>query len=442
MTQDITIFHDKFIVLGFGSLGPNVVSLLQSKFPDNKVVIVTDMQSTTRYAKDALPHLTNVVNVVDTVLTRDNYAKILDDVAEIGDFVINLTVDVSCADLIKWCQIHGVLYIDTALYQWADKSTVVPPTNWALRHDVLNMEQFVDTTAVIAHGANPGLVNHFVKSCIDKIYQQQDGLDWPSKARAIGLKTIHISEVDTQWSSHIEPKPGDFINTWSVQGFINEALMPSELTLGSHEAQPTGLSLFIRQDGSARTVQSGVHTRVKGWNPCGGQYMGFMITHNEAISLGQFLSDDSGYRPSVYYVYRPTSATIAGLHDWVAAEYQISGDCVLLDDFNISDGADYLGVLLMGDFGAMWCGNILSAERASQIAHFANATTLQVTVPLLAAIEWAIQNPDRGIVEAEDIDHEFILDRVERLIGQTHYINVDWDLIKNNPPTLQTFIVH
>lgn len=446
MTQDTTIFNNKFIVLGFGSLGPSVVSLLQSNFPNNKVVIITDINTTPQSSRDSIQHLPNVEQVVDISLTHVNYVDVLNRVASTGDFMINLTVDVSCYDLITWCQLYNVLYIDTALYQWADNYDAEPPTNWALRQKVLSMTQASSTTAIIAHGANPGLVNHFVKSCIDKLYYNQFGnlneLSWSSKAQAIGLKTIHISEVDTQWSSEIQPAPGDFVNTWSVQGFINEALMPSELTLGSHEKNVPDIFSAARSDHSARSINAGIYTRVKGWNPYSGQYLGFMITHNEAISLGQFLSDNnSGYWPSVYYVYRPTSATIAGLHDWVGNDYSITGDRVLLNEHTITAGKDYLGVLLMGNFGAVWCGNILSAEHASRTAKFANATTLQVTAPLLAAIEWAIHNPSKGIVEAEDIDHNFIVSRVESIIGTTEYIEVDWELLKCNEPTLENFIV-
>ena len=49
-----------------------------------------------------------------------------------------------------------------------------------------------------------------------------------------GVKGIHIAERDTQRAR--TPKPqGEFVNTWSVEGFVAEGLQPSELGWGTHE---------------------------------------------------------------------------------------------------------------------------------------------------------------------------------------------------------------
>ena len=50
----------------------------------------------------------------------------------------------------------------------------------------------------------------------------------------LGVKVIHIAERDTQVSSR--PKmPGEFVNTWSVDGFVSEGSQPAELGWGTHE---------------------------------------------------------------------------------------------------------------------------------------------------------------------------------------------------------------
>jgi homospermidine synthase len=53
-------------------------------------------------------------------------------------------------------------------------------------------------------------------------------------ARDLGIKVIHIAERDTQVAD--APKqPGEFVNTWSVDGFVGEGSQPAELGWGTHE---------------------------------------------------------------------------------------------------------------------------------------------------------------------------------------------------------------
>ena len=45
---------------------------------------------------------------------------------------------------------------------------------------------------------------------------------------------IHVAERDTQRAA-LRKQPGEFVNTWSVDGFISESLQPAELVWGTHE---------------------------------------------------------------------------------------------------------------------------------------------------------------------------------------------------------------
>ena len=57
---------------------------------------------------------------------------------------------------------------------------------------------------------------------------------WARLFRDLGVKAIHIAERDTQVSA--EPKrPGEFVNTWSIDGFVSEGCQPAELGWGTHE---------------------------------------------------------------------------------------------------------------------------------------------------------------------------------------------------------------
>ena len=77
----------------------------------------------------------------------------------------------------------------------------------------------------------------------------------------------------------------------------------------------------------------------------------------------------------------------------------------MLDEDEIVDGRDELGVLLYGHArNAYWFGSQLTIEEARALAPHQNATGLQVTSAVLAGMVWALENPRPGIVETDDMD--------------------------------------
>ena len=73
----------------------------------------------------------------------------------------------------------------------------------------------------------------------------------------------------------------------------------------------------------------------------------------------------------------------------------------------ITDGRDELGVLLMGhQKGAYWYGSQLDIHETRELTPYNNATSIQVCAPVLSGIIWALENPDRGIVEADEMDFD------------------------------------
>ena len=83
----------------------------------------------------------------------------------------------------------------------------------------------------------------------------------------------------------------------------------------------------------------------------------------------------------------------------------------MLDENEIVDGIDELGVLLYGHKkNAYWYGSQLSIEEARKLAPYQNATGLQVTSAVLAGMVWALENPNAGIVEADEMDYRRCLE--------------------------------
>jgi homospermidine synthase len=340
-----------------------------------------------------------------------------------------------------------VLYLDTCIEPWQGYYTdnSIPPqkrSNYSLRQDILDLRtayREVSTdpgaTAIMAHGANPGLVNHFVKRALLQIAQKHNPSlwahtpltqnDWSEFARKLGLKVIHIAERDTQ-TPRIPKRVGEFVNTWSVDGFISEGLQPSELGWGTHEKEfPADGNLYDWGCKSAIWLsRPSCSTRVRTWTPQEGAFVGFLITHNESISIADYFSNPL-YRPTVHYAYHPCDAAVLSVHEMQGKNFQEQDQKRLIVE-EIVSGVDELGVLLMGDFGAYWYGSHLDIDTARKLAPHNNATSLQVVAPVLAGILYARANPRLGIVEADELPHEAILEITDPYMGELVGAYTDW----------------
>ena len=99
----------------------------------------------------------------------------------------------------------------------------------------------------------------------------------------------------------------------------------------------------------------------------------------------------------------------------------------ILTEDEIVDGKDELGVLLYGHGkNAYWYGSQLSIEETRRIAPYQNATGLQVSSAVLAGIVWMLENPNRGIVEADEIDYTRCLEVQLPSLGPMVGEYTDW----------------
>jgi homospermidine synthase len=222
------------------------------------------------------------------------------------------------------------------------------------------------------------------------------------------------------------------VNTWSVDGFVSEGSQPAELGWGSHERNfPRDGRRYDFGSGAAiYLAQPGVATRVRSWTPLSGPYHGFLITHGEAISMADYLTVRNEkqvlHRPTVHYAYHPCDAAVLSVHEFCGRNYQIQDrKRILMED--IAKGIDELGVLLAGHKrNAYWFGSQLSVDEARRLAPFNNATSLQVTVSVLAGMVWAMENPNCGLVEPDEMDWRRILGLCMPYLGPVVGQYSDW----------------
>jgi homospermidine synthase len=435
------VFKGRLVMIGCGSIGQGVLPMIMRHFDLDRanITIITACERGRDVASEY------GLRFVNDPLTRENYRDRLTPMLRAGDFLLNLSVDVSSVALVELCRELGALYLDTCIEPWAGGYTdpdLSPSlrSNYALREQMLTLKSDQPRpTAVVTHGANPGLVSHFVKQALMNITRDlgrpvakpTDRKGWAALARDLGVKVIHVAERDTQVSR--TPKAvGEFVNTWSIDGFVGEGCQPAELGWGSHEkALPADGRRHDFGSGAAiYLMRPGASTKVRTWTPNEGAFHGFLITHSESISIADYLTvmdgDRVAYRPTCHYAYHPCDDAVVSLHELAGKNWEMQPKQRLMMA-EIEGGIDELGVLLAGHGkNAYWFGSQLSVAEARGLAPHNSATSLQVTSTVVAGMIWAMENPTQGIVEPDEMDYERVLEIAAPYLGPVVGRYTDW----------------
>ncbi|MGH3843974.1 MAG: saccharopine dehydrogenase C-terminal domain-containing protein [Pseudonocardiaceae bacterium] len=427
--------------------------------------------------RDRIPQtLAAGVRYVRRRITPDNLASTLGGHLGAGDMLINLSWNIGAEDIISWCHDHGVLYVDTSVEQWDPYADMNDrhPTERTLYARHLSLRKMTASwsdrgpTAIVEHGANPGLVSHWTKVALEDLAmailsspsqlpqppptgrrahleQALHEADYARLAMETGTKAIHISERDTQIGSR--PKEvGEFVNTWSVEGFYEEGVAPAELGWGTHE-RTLPPKAVIHDNGPGNQIclaQPGMTTWVRSWVPSSGPILGLLIRHGEAFTISDHLTvwQDGmvAYRPTVHYAYLPTDAAIASVHECWMRGFRLQEEQRIMTD-EITSGMDELGVLLLGhDLNGWWTGSQLTIEETRSLVPHQNATTLQVAASVLAAVFSLVRHPDQGLCVPDDLDHREVLSVAGPYLGPSPSITTDWTPTQAGPGPFDNFL--
>ena len=436
------------VMIGFGSIGRGTLPLIERHFeydPRLFSVIEPSDEHHTFLMQRGIRH-------EHAALTAENFREVLGRLITPGKgFVVNLSVDVASLDVMRFCREMGVLYIDTVVEPWAGFyfDNTVPNaarTNYALRQAVRDEKAASPggPTAISCCGANPGMVSWFVKEALLTL-ARDTGADatppttregWAALMQGLGVKGVHVAERDTQKSARPK-RVGTFVNTWSVEGFIAEGFQPAELGWGTFEpwfpedghrhASGCGAGIWLNRPGAI--------TKVHTWCPTPGPQYGFLVTHNEAISIADYYTvgpaQAPAFRPTCHYAYHPCDDAVLSLHETFGSG-KVQPRMHILDENEIVEGRDELGVLLYGHArNALWYGSRLTIEEARDLAPFQNATGLQVSSAVLAGMVWALENPRAGIVETDEMDHARCLQVQRPYLGAVEAHYTDWTPLSN-----------
>src|SRR5512133_3338939 len=107
-------FNGRILVIGCGSIGQGVLPLLLRHFtvtPDRMAIVTADERGKNVAEEYGIPF------IIDPHLEH-NYQDIVKQYVGPGDFIVNVSVDVSSAALIEYCLRNKILYIDTVVEPW------------------------------------------------------------------------------------------------------------------------------------------------------------------------------------------------------------------------------------------------------------------------------------------------------------------------------------
>lgn len=470
-------------MLGCGSVGQCTLPLLLRHL-DMPAERITVMDFADVRSKIGEP-LQAGVAFGQTKVTSGDYAAIFSQHVGPGDLIVDLSWNVETLDVLKWCGEHDVRYINTSVELWDPYANLEgkSPYDRSLYCRQMRIRQLKaklaargspSTTAIIDHGANPGLVSHFTKralleiaaTMLEKGIPSEVGVDetrmealiadaetqsdgaYARLSQATATKVIHISERDTQISS--QPKRMDeFVNTWSIEGFYEEGIAPSELGWGTHERRlPPYAHTPVGGPGNQIFIaQPGVRTFVHSWVPLGGEIIGMVVRHAESFTISDYLTvwhdtlegKRAVYRPTVHYAYMPCDNAILSLYELTMRNFQLQPQLRIMSD-EITDGMDELGVLLLGHgLNGWWTGSQLDIHEARRLVPGQNATTLQVAAAVLAGVIWMIRNPYRGILVPDELDHREILAIASPYLGPCPSVQTDWTPVNSRSKLFATW---
>ncbi len=447
-------FTNKVLILGAGSVSQSVLPLLIEHLVDAKQITIMDQRDNRSRVQSALDQ---GATYVQDQITRGNLDAQLSKYLKAGDFLLDLAWNIDANTILQWCYDHGVLYLNTSVEEWDpyEGGSNKHPLERTLYYRHMRMRDMksrwtkTGATAIVEHGANPGLVSHLVKkSLVDiatrALKEGKAGGDvetalvnenYQSLAHSLNVKVIHISERDTQVTN--KPKQwGEFVNTWSVEGFYEEGVAPAELGWGTHEKTlPT--NAYEHPSGPKNQIaiaQPGATTWVRSWVPHF-EIQGMVIRHGEAFTISDHLTVwDNGkaiYRPTVHYAYCPSNEAIVSMKELEMLNWELHKNQRIMND-EITSGDDRLGVLLMGHpYKSWWTGSLLNIEDSRKLIPGQSATTVQVSSAVYAAVAWAMKNPNAGLLVPDELPWREVLGYAEKYWGGIHSEAADWDPLVN-----------
>jgi len=424
----------QLVFIGFGMVSKALMTLMlnkTSKYIHLPILIIEPKEIDTSIIIQKLAHINPKIKHFQQTLTKHNYKLVFNKYITENALIIDLSWRVKTSSIIQECQNKQCLYINTAIDDWNHTDMTLYNLKKSIFNEVVYNKNKM--TSVINHGMNPGMVSHITKTFLKNMSKKSklkiDDNKYNEMAKELGLTLIQIAERDTQITKLVTTEQ-TFYNTWSVIGLIDEALLKTEISFGTHEKKlPYKADKSqIKETGQIILPIPCHQVRAKTFEPIGGLATGYCIAHAECYSLAQLLMLPD-YRVSVYYTYLVPDVAKSVCH---YLEYSLDknflpkNEHVLCSDEIIS-GYDSVGCLFYlrnPNLKIYWFGSVMQNNDIKKISPEINGTCMQVAVNILACLDWMIENPNRGMIEPEEVDSDYIIQKCKNDMGYFKCLDV------------------
>ena len=451
-------FDHKLYLIGFGGEGRPFLYLFFKRVDiDPKNIIIIDLRDVSKEAEYWSSLGATVIS--NTKITQDNYRTLLAGI-ERDDIIVDAAIEIDSIDLLKFCEEKGCDFVNSCIENW-DFKDQTDAEKYSLMYKHKELEAVnakyagkQNTNFVISMGCNPGNVSIWVKIGLLKIAKEYN-IDskkyksWAELSRALGVKTIHVSEKDTQIVNNPK-RVNEYMNTWGGMGeaYFEEAMGCVEASWGTHEKLKFKEEEIVPEpDNYLIWKKKGGYVKAQSWVPQYGRFFGNIIRHDESYTIGRTLTvkDNSGktiYKPSVYYVYNPTQEANASLEELKERNHKLQDHYRFMTD-EIIDGRDILGLTYYLENGdVFWVGSMLTIHEARKIFppeyhKFINATNTTVSAGILSAVLEIIRLDKKGkklgLISPDDLPwYKIIYDQIGYL-GDFVFMKTDFsNIISDN----------
>jgi homospermidine synthase len=421
------------LLFGLGAVGRTLLLIFKRKRPrflgPGSTLLVVDKDDR-RGLLEALGvgEIFAEVEFVRAEVRADNYGNLGRLVAEHAtDLFVDATYGVRTIELLRLLDARDVPYINSSVEEWdvtADNQGGDPDA-----HSLSKRQREIAAaaatmrnrpTSLLDMGVNPGLISAMTKRAVRHFHRRVFGgepADVAAGAARLDVRAALIAELDCQISNRPRRR-GEFCNTWSPDGYVEEAFAPAEYT-------DRGIGVVVSP---VRSFYHLVYSRTPS-----SEYVGFAVRHSEAITIGRLLQGSAPTPPAtVFYAYRSCDASVASLFE-TQKTFAFASKRTLTDD--LVDGTDEVGILLLTPaHGAHWCGTVQSIHDARKLfpgyEAYINASTVQTAAGYFAGISWIVENPGRGVSYPEALSDDFVFDAIGDLIAPIFDGPVPFDLSK------------
>ncbi|MFB5283337.1 S-adenosylmethionine decarboxylase related protein [Peribacillus sp. Hz7] len=272
----------------------------------------------------------------------------------------SIVIDVSWADtvaMLACCNQLGVKYVNSALEcAMVDENEELYegfPLIERIRYFEAYKNQFLNTTAIIGSGMNPGVVQWMAIELLTKSSEPPLG--------------CYIVEHDTSFYKNPQyAKPGVIYTTWAPECFLDEAILSYPMFMQHH----TPLFLYEQVYNLEFQVTLGDK-----------QFDGCLMPHEEVYTLGQLYNMESGF---LYKVNDHTTELIRSKLDHVQQLWD--HEMKVLDPLEAPlEGEDLVGVLLVYPDRERYMYNVTD-NHSIYSKYKTNATYFQVACGIYSAL--------------------------------------------------------